>query len=81
MKDKELLQTIAMSLVEYPDAVHVERTTDEMGVLLCLSVDKIDMGKVIGREGETAKAIRIIIKNFGMKNNARVNVKILEPNR
>lgn len=79
MSDSELLKTIVCSLVEYPDAVLVKRTTDEMGVLLSLSVDKMDMGKVIGREGGIATAIRTIIRAVGIKNQSRVNVKILEP--
>lgn len=79
MNDTEFLKTIVQSLVEYPDSVTVDRKTDEMGVLLSVSVDHDDMGRIIGREGETAKALRIIIRVFGMKNNARINVKILEP--
>lgn len=79
MTDKEYLENVVKGLVEYPDSVFVERVVDEMGVLLSLSVDRVDMGKVIGRNGDNAKAIRTIIRMFGMKNNARVNVKILEP--
>lgn len=79
MNDKELLEVILKSIVGYPDSVHIDRTTDEMGVLLTVGVDKSDMGIIIGREGNTAKAIRTIIRTLGVKNQARVNVKILEP--
>lgn len=79
MTDQEFLEQIVKGIVEYPDGVHSERTVDEMGVLITVRVDKADMGCIIGREGNTAKAIRTILRVFGMKNNARVNLKILEP--
>ena len=79
MTDIEFLKNIVRELVEYPEEVRIERTVDEMGVLLTLSMVKEDMGKIIGREGNTAKAIRHIMRVFGMKANARINVKILEP--
>jgi len=66
-------------LVDNQSAVKINRTVDEMGVLLTLSVDPADMGKVIGRQGNTAKAIRTLLRVVGMKNNARVNLKINEP--
>ncbi len=77
--DVAFLTFIIKSMVDNQDAVQVTRTVDEMGVLLNLVVDKADMGKVIGRDGSTAKAIRTILRVFGMKNNARVNLKINEP--
>ncbi len=77
--DVQFLTFIVKSMVENQDAVKVTRTVDEMGVLLNLEVDKADMGKVIGRDGSTAKAIRTLLRVFGMKNNARVNLKINEP--
>lgn len=77
--DAQFLTFIIKSMVENQDAVKVTRTVDEMGVLLNLEVDKNDMGKVIGRDGSTAKAIRTLLRVFGMKNNARVNLKINEP--
>jgi len=76
---KELLLAIVKALVEFPDEVKVETTTDEMGVLLSLHVSPDDMGKIIGREGNNAKAIRIILRAVGMKENARINLKIIEP--
>jgi predicted RNA-binding protein YlqC (UPF0109 family) len=58
--------------------VKVDRKVDEMGVLLTLSINPADMGYVIGKQGQTAKAIRTLVKIVGAKNNARVNLKILE---
>jgi uncharacterized protein len=83
MSEKELdfqfLEYVVKSLVDNPDAVKIDRTVDEMGVLLTLTVHADDMGKIIGRQGNTAKAIRILLRVVGMKNNARVNLKINEP--
>jgi uncharacterized protein len=78
-KDAQFLEFVVKSLVDNPDAVVIGRTVDEMGVLLTLAVDPADMGKVIGRQGNTAKAIRTMLRVVGMKNNARVNLKINEP--
>lgn len=78
-KDKEFLEYIVKVLVDNPDKVQVDRKVDEMGVLITLKVDPADMGKIIGRSGNTAKAIRTLLRVVGMKNNARVNLKIEEP--
>jgi predicted RNA-binding protein YlqC (UPF0109 family) len=78
-EDKQFLEFVVKGLVDYPEAVKVERTVDEMGVLLTLDVDARDMGKVVGRSGNTAKAIRTLLRVVGMKHNARVNLKINEP--
>ena len=78
-RDAQFLEYVIKGLVDNPDKVVINRTVDEMGVLLTLSVDPIDMGKVIGRSGNTAKAIRTLLRVVGMKNNARVNLKINEP--
>lgn len=78
-KDKEFLEYIVKSLVDNQDAVKVERTVDEMGVLLTLKLDSADMGKIIGRAGTTAKAVRTLLRAVGMKNHARINLKIEEP--
>ena len=67
------------ALVDNPSAVKTERKVDEMGVLITLTVDPADMGKIIGRNGATAKAIRSLLRVVGIKNNARVNLKIEEP--
>ena len=77
--DQEFLEYVAKALVDNPDAVEVARKVDEMGVLLSLDVHPEDMGKIIGRQGNTAKAIRTLLRVVGMKNNARVNLKINEP--
>lgn len=77
--DKDFLEFLVKELVDVPDAVKVGRVVDEMGVLLTLDVSPEDMGKIIGRSGATAKAIRTLLRVVGMKNNARVNLKINEP--
>lgn len=78
-QDQQFLEYVVKALADNPDDVKIKRTVDEMGVLLTLSVNKDDMGKVIGRSGATAKAIRTILRIVGMKNDARVNLKIEEP--
>lgn len=77
--DKEFLEYVVKALVDNPNDVVLERTVDEMGVLISLTVNPADMGKIIGRMGNTAKAIRTLLRIIGMKNNARVNLKINEP--
>ena len=78
-RDQQFLEYVIKALVEHPEDVKINRTVDEMGVLLMLSVNQDDMGKVIGKSGATAKAIRTILRVVGMKNDARVNLKIEEP--
>jgi len=78
-QDQEFLDYLIRALVDVPTAVKTERKVDEMGVLLTLKVDPSDMGKIIGRNGQTAKAIRTLLRVVGIKNNARVNLKIEEP--
>ena len=78
-QDTQFLEMVIKALVDNQNAVKINRTVDEMGVLMTLSVDPADMGKVIGRQGNTAKAIRTLLRVVGMKNNARVNLKIEEP--
>ena len=78
-KDAEFLEYVVKGLVDHPESVKITRTVDEMGVLLSLDVHPDDMGKIIGRSGNTAKAMRILLRVVGMKNNARVNLKINEP--
>lgn len=77
--DKEFLEYLVKSLVDNPDDVKIDRKVDEMGVLLTLKVNPTNMGQVIGRNGNTAKAIRTLLRVVGMKHNARVNLKIEEP--
>src|SRR5258708_4692357 len=78
-QDTAFLEYVIKSLVDHPEDVKIKRRVDEMGVLLLLDVHAEDMGKVIGRDGNTAKAIRTLLRVVGMKNNARVNLKINEP--
>jgi hypothetical protein len=78
-EDKQFLETLVKALVDNPDTVNINRTVDEMGVLLTLDVHADDMGKIIGRSGNTAKAIRTLLRVVGMKHDARVNLKINEP--
>ncbi|MEK7142887.1 MAG: KH domain-containing protein [Patescibacteria group bacterium] len=77
--DKEFVEQTVKAIVDHPEDVKTKRTVDEMGVLIELSVHPEDMGKIIGKEGRTAKAIRILLRVLGAKNNARVNLKIIEP--
>ena len=77
--DKVFLEYIVKALVDNPNDVKVYRQGGEMGFLITLSVNPADMGKIIGRQGNTAKAIRTLLRIIGMKNNARVNLKINEP--
>ncbi|OGG53136.1 hypothetical protein A2764_03580 [Candidatus Kaiserbacteria bacterium RIFCSPHIGHO2_01_FULL_55_79] len=78
-RDQQFLEYVIKALVDHPEDVKINRVVDEMGVLLTLSVHQEDMGKVIGRSGATAKAIRTVLRVVGMKNDARVNLKIEEP--
>jgi uncharacterized protein len=77
--DKEFLEYIVKALVDHPDDVKIDRKVDEMGVLLSLKVHPEDMGQIIGRAGSTARAIRTLVRIVGLKNQARVNLKIEEP--
>jgi hypothetical protein len=77
--DQEYLEYVVKGLVDNPKDVKVERKVDEMGVLLTLDLNPEDMGKVIGKSGNTAKAIRSLLRVVGMKNQARVTLKINEP--
>ena len=79
MMDKEFVEYVVKMLVDNPDDVKVERKIDEMGVLITLDVNPQDMGMVIGREGMTAKALRTWLRVIGARYNARVNLKINEP--
>lgn len=77
--DRDFVEFIVKKLVTMPDLVEVTRTVDEMGVLIILKVAKEDMGRVIGKNGQTAKALRVLLRVIGSKNHARVNLKIVEP--
>ncbi len=78
-QDHEFLEYVVKALVDNPDQVAITRGVDEMGVLLTLTVSPDDMGKIIGKDGNIAKALRTLLRVVGMKHNARVNLKINEP--
>ena len=78
-QDHAFLDYVVKALVDNPDQVVITRSVDEMGVLLTLTVNAADMGKIIGRDGNIAKSIRTLLRVVGMKHNARVNLKINEP--
>ena len=77
--DQEFLEYAVRALVDHPESVETTRTIDQMGVLLTLVVHPEDMGKIIGKSGKTAEALRILLRVVGMKGNARVNLKLNEP--
>lgn len=77
--DQEFLEYLIKALVDNPKEVKVDRRVDEMGVLLSLHVHPEDMGQIIGKAGSTARAIRNLVRIVGLKNHARVNLKIEEP--
>lgn len=77
--DKDFLEFLIKGLVDHPDDVKVDRAVDEMGVLLSLKVHPEDMGQIIGKAGSTARSIRSLVRIIGLKNHARVNLKIEEP--
>lgn len=77
--DEAFLEYIIKALVDHPEDVRITRKVDEMGVLLSLKVNPEDMGQVIGKAGSTARAIRSLVRIVGLKNHARVNLKIEEP--
>jgi len=78
-QDQEFIEFVVKMLVDRPDDVSTDRTVDEMGVLITLKVNPQDLGQVIGRQGQTAKALRTLLRVVGAKHHARVNLKIYEP--
>ncbi|MGH7192654.1 MAG: KH domain-containing protein, partial [Candidatus Saccharimonadales bacterium] len=76
--DQQFIEYVVKSLVGKPDAVHIERTIDEKGVLLQLTVDPDDLGRVIGKRGATAQSLRTLLRALGTKNDARYNLKIVD---
>ena len=79
LADQKFLEFLVKALVDHPDDVKVDRRVDEMGGRLTLTGHPLDMGQVVGRQGATAKAVRSLLRIVGIKNNARVNLKIEEP--
>ncbi len=78
-KDQEFIEFVVKAIVDRPEKVVVTRKVDEMGVLITLDIAQEDMPKIIGKMGNNAKALRTLLRVVGMKNNARVNLKINEP--
>ena len=76
--DQQFVEYIVKTLVNHPEKVSVERKIDERGVLLMLTVDPEDVGRVIGRKGATAQAIRLLLRALGTKQDARYNLKIVD---
>lgn len=81
MEDKDFLETIVKELVDKPEDVVVERNIDERGVLLTLKVNPEEMGKIIGKQGQTARSLRTLLRIIGNKNNSYVNLKVYEPEK
>ena len=78
-QDRDFVEFVVKQIVTKPEDIEITRTIDEMGILITLKVSREDMGKVIGKSGQTAKALRVLLRILGAKNNVRVNLKILEP--
>ena len=78
-KDQQFVEMVVKEIVNNPKDVTTERTIDERGVLITLHINPADMGYVIGRQGQTARSIRTLLRIVGAKENARVNLKIYEP--
>ena len=76
--DQQFVEFVVKSIVGNPDAVSVERSVDEKGVLLELTVDPEDLGRVIGKRGATAQSVRTLLRALGTKNEARYNLKIVD---
>lgn len=76
--DQQFIEYVVKNIVDHPDEVVIERTVDERGVLLKLTVNQEDMGKIIGKGGATAKAIRTLLRVLGAKDDARYNLKIVD---
>lgn len=79
--DQQFIEYIVKSLVGKPEAVKVDRSVDEKGVLLELTVDPEDIGRVIGKRGSTAQSLRALLRALGTKNDARYNLKIVDVDR
>ena len=79
--DQQFVEFIIKSLVSKPEAVSIERRIDEKGVLLELTVDPEDLGRVIGKRGATAQSVRTLLRALGTKNDARYNLKIVDVDR
>ncbi|MCC6639457.1 KH domain-containing protein [Candidatus Falkowbacteria bacterium] len=79
--DQEFATVLVKAIVSKPEAVVIDRIVDDRGVLLTVHVDQSDLGYVIGKQGATAQSLRTILKAIGAKSNARINLKIDQPDR
>ena len=76
---REFIEFVVKAIVDHPEEVEVTQTVDDLGVLITLKVNKEDMGKIIGKTGQTAKSLRVLLRMMGAKLDARYNLKIIEP--
>jgi uncharacterized protein len=76
---RDFIEFIVKAIVDNPDEVEVSQNVDDLGVLITLKVNKEDMGKIIGKNGQTAKSLRVLLRMMGAKADARYNLKIIEP--
>lgn len=76
---RDFVEYIVKAIVDHPDEVEVTQTVDDLGILITLKVNKEDMGKIIGKDGQTAKSLRVLLRMMGAKMDARMNLKIVEP--
>jgi predicted RNA-binding protein YlqC (UPF0109 family) len=76
---RDFIEYVVRCIVSDPSTVSVVQTVDDLGVLITLKVSKEDMGKIIGKNGQTAKALRVLLRMMGAKQDARYNLKIIEP--
>jgi uncharacterized protein len=76
---RDFIDYVVRNIVDHPEEVEVTVNVDDLGVLVTLKVGKEDMGKIIGKAGQTAKALRVLLRMMGAKNDTRFNLKIVEP--
>ncbi|MEK9159699.1 MAG: KH domain-containing protein [Patescibacteria group bacterium] len=76
---REFIEFVVKAIVDHPEEVEVTQTVDDLGVLITLKVNKEDMGKIIGKAGQTAKSLRVLLRMMGAKLDSRYNLKIIEP--
>lgn len=80
-KSTDFLKSTALLLVDNPNAVTVERKLDDRGTLLTLMVDQKDIGKVLGKQGNTANSLRVLLRAIGARENERVSLKVHDPEK
>lgn len=76
---RDFIEFVVKQIVDHPEEVEVVQTVDNLGVLITLKVGRADMGKIIGKAGQTAKALRVLLRMMGSQRDARYNLKIIEP--